>query len=69
MRSGGRPGTKTVETELKHQAAAARGGMRCCPWMGWDLCNIKPGDTKKERQLREVIRKLKDSPGMGCGRR
>lgn len=66
MRSGGPVwDEKGVETELRYQAAAARGGMRCCPWMGWDLCNIKPGDTKKEQQLREVIRKLKDSPGMG----
>lgn len=66
MRTGGpRWDAKTVETELRYQAAAAQHGMRCCPWMGWDLCNIKPGDTKKEQQLRDIINQLKDSPGMG----
>jgi hypothetical protein len=66
MRTGGpRWDEKTLETELRYQEAAAKHGMRCCPWMGWDLCNIKPGDAKKEQQLRDIINKLKDSPGMG----
>lgn len=66
MRTGGpRWNAQTLETELRYQQAAAQGGLRCCPWMGWDLCNIKPGDTNKEQELRAIIAKLKDSPGMG----
>jgi len=66
MRSGGPAwNDETLEKELRYQDAAAQHGMRCCPWMGWDLCNIKPGELKKEKQLRMVIDKLRDSPGMG----
>jgi hypothetical protein len=66
MRTGGpRWDDKTLETELRYQKAAARHGLRCCPWLGWDLCVIKPGDTAREQQLRKVIGELKDSPGMG----
>jgi hypothetical protein len=66
MRTGGpRWDAKTLETELRYQGAAAKHGVRCCPWMGWELCNIKPGDTRKEQQLRDIINQLKDSPGMG----
>ncbi|PWU15658.1 MAG: hypothetical protein C5B50_15125 [Verrucomicrobia bacterium] len=67
MRSGGPSWTnqETLEKELRVQDAAAKHGMRCCPWMGWDLCAIKPGDTAREQQLRDVISKLKESPGMG----
>lgn len=56
---------KTIERELRYEQAAARAGMRCCPWLGWDLANIKPGNLKLEEQLRQVIERLKDSPGMG----
>jgi hypothetical protein len=66
MRTGGPKWDETqLETELRYQAAAAQGGMRCCPWMGWDLCNIKAGNTAREQQLRSIIARLKDSPGMG----
>lgn len=66
MRSGApRWDSKTIDTELTLQAAAARAGMRCCPWLGWDLANIKRGDEKKEQELRDVIERLKNSPGMG----
>ncbi len=66
MRTGGpRWNDLALETELRYQKAAARNGMRCCPWMGWDLCVIKPGDDAREQQLRKVINKLKNSPGMG----
>lgn len=58
-------GSNTIATELTYQEAAARAGLRCCPWLGWDLANIKPGDAKMEQQLRQVIEQLKDSPGMG----
>jgi len=57
--------TKTIETELSYQTAAARAGMRCCPWLGWDLANIKPGDTNREQELRQLVEQLKVSPGMG----
>ena len=66
MRSGGpRWDEKLVETELRYQQAAAEHGMRCCPWLGWDLCNLKAGDAKKERQLRDIISRFKGSPGLG----
>jgi len=66
MRTGGPHwDAARLETELQYQEAAAKFGMRCCPWMGWDLCNIKPGNTKVEQQLRDIVSKLKDSPGMG----
>ena len=47
------------------QAAAAAGGMRCRPWLGWDLSNFDPGDAEKEAQLKQVIEMFKVSPGMG----
>ena len=47
------------------QSAAAAGGMRCCPWLGWDLSNFNPSDTKSEAKLRKVIAAFKDYPGMG----
>lgn len=66
MRSGGPHwDEKLVKTELRSQRAAARYGMRCCPWLGWDLCNIKLDDTQKEQQLQSIIVRLKRSPGLG----
>ena len=66
MRTGGPKWDQQVlENELHVQAVAAQCGLRCCPWMGWDLCNIKPGNTKKEQELRSIIDRLKESPGMG----
>ena len=66
MRSGGPAwNDQTIEKEKAMQAAAAAGGMRCCPWLGWDLSNFNPGDKKKEAELRKVIETFKDSPGMG----
>ncbi len=47
------------------QSAAAAGGLRCCPWLGWDLSNFDPGDKKNEAKLKKVIAAFKDSPGMG----
>ena len=66
MRSGGRAwNDETIAQEKAMQAAAAAGGMRCCPWLGWDLSNFNPGDQPKEAMLRKVIATFKDSPGMG----
>jgi hypothetical protein len=66
MRSGGPAWTdQQIEKEKTMQSAAAAGGMRCCPWLGWDLCNFDPGDSNKEAKLKKVIEVFKDSPGMG----
>jgi hypothetical protein len=66
MRSGGPSwNAETIAKEQAMQAAAAAGGMRCCPWLGWDLSNFNPGDQKAEAKLREVIATFKGSPGMG----
>ncbi len=47
------------------QTAAAAAGLRCCPWLGWDLSNFDPGDKQKEAKLQKLIGIFKDSPGMG----
>jgi hypothetical protein len=66
MRTGGPHwDSKAIETESTLQAAAAHAGLRCCPWLGWDLANIKESDKKKEQELRNIIERLKNSPGMG----
>lgn len=66
MRSGGpNMDEQAIEKEKAVQLAAAAGGMRCCPWLGWQLSNITPGDTAKETQLKHIIDTFKDSPGMG----
>ena len=66
MRSGGPTwNEQTIEKEKAMQSAAAAGGMRCCPWLGWDLSNFDPGAKANEAKLRKVIAAFKDSPGMG----
>jgi len=66
MRSGGAGwNDQTIEKEKAMQSAAAAGGMRCCPWLGWDLSNFDPSDKKNEAKLRKVIATFKDSLGMG----
>jgi hypothetical protein len=66
MRSGGPAwNDQTIEKERALQEAAAASGLRCCPWLGWDLSNFDPGDTNKEAMLKKVIAAFKDSPGMG----
>jgi hypothetical protein len=66
MRSG-KPSwdQETIDNEKKVQAAAAAGGMRCCPWLGWDLSLVAPDDKEGEKKLVDVINTFKDSPGMG----
>src|SRR5437667_6840207 len=56
---------KWMETEKAYQAAAAKAGMLCMPWLK-ELSHIEDGDKAKEEKLRAVIRAFKDSPGMGC---
>jgi hypothetical protein len=66
MRSGGPTwNDDQIEKEKTMQAAAAAGGMRCCPWLGWDLANFDPADHEKEAKLRKIIATFEDSPGMG----
>ena len=66
MRTGGPTwNEETIRKEQQYQEAAAQHGLRCCPWLGWDLANIKPGDSKKEQQLRNAISVFKNSPGLG----
>ena len=56
MRTGGPAwNAQTIEAEKRTQDAAAAGGMRCCPWLGWDLSSFDPGDKKKEAELKHVI--------------
>jgi hypothetical protein len=56
---------ETTRLEQLTQRAAAKYGLRCCPWLGWDLANFDPGDKKKEAELKRVIDLFKTSPGMG----
>lgn len=49
MRSGGPAwNDQTIEKEKAMQAAAAAGGMRCCPWLGWTC----PTSTRAIRRRR-----------------
>ena len=43
--------------------AAARHGMYCWPYLQ-DLASLKPGDDAREKQLREVITRFKNHPGL-----
>jgi hypothetical protein len=66
MRTGGPEwNEKTIEREKDTQAAAAANGMRCSPWLGWDLANFEREDIEKEKKLKRVIDTFKPSPGMG----
>ena len=56
---------ETIAFEKATQAAAAAHGMRCHPWLGWELANFDPADSTREAELRRVIAMFKDSPGMG----
>jgi hypothetical protein len=66
MRTGGPDfNQETIEQEKRYQEAAARYGMRCSPWLGWKLGNVKPGDAGEEENLRKVVNAFKGSPGLG----
>jgi hypothetical protein len=66
LRSGGPAwNDQAIEREKAMQSAAASGGLRCCPWLGWDLSNFESGDQKKQAMLKKVVVAFKDSPGMG----
>src|SRR6516225_8954113 len=43
MRSGAPQwNEQAIANEKRMQTAAAEGGMRCCPWLGWGLSNFEP---------------------------
>ena len=66
MRSGGAGwDDEQIAKEQAMQTAAAAHGVRCCPWLGWDLANFPPTDTQSADRLQRVIKTFKDSPGMG----
>lgn len=66
MRSGGPSWSpEQIEKEKAMQAAAAAGGMRCCPWLGWDLAELEPGDAQAEAKLKKVVEMFRESPGLG----
>ena len=52
-----------IAREKALQAAAAKAGMYCLPWLK-DLSAIDPGDKKSEERLRQVVRMFKTSPGL-----
>lgn len=56
---------QTLEKERQYHAAAAEHGLRCSPWLGWDLANFKEGEAKKEQRLRELVKAFRGSPAMG----
>src|SRR5215217_5444450 len=54
MRTGGPEwDEKGIEKEKATQDAAAAHGMRCSPWLGWDLANFDRSDAKKEAELKK----------------
>lgn len=66
MRTGGpKWDERAIEAETQHQEMAARCGIRCCPWLGWELANIKRGDQPREVRLRAIVERFKNSPGLG----
>ena len=69
MRSGGPAWTEqAIEHEKAMQAAAAAAGMRCCPWLGWDLSNFAPEDqgiVQCDREQTGVNQEPPVAPGGG----
>src|SRR5207249_3802392 len=66
MRTGKADWTdETIAEEKEYQAAAAKYGMRCHPWLGWALNEFKPDDKERTEELKRIINTFKDSPGMG----
>jgi len=53
-----------IAKEKAYMDAAAKAGMYCLPWLK-ELSHIEPGESAKEKKLREVIRMFKDHDGLG----
>lgn len=68
MRTGpkesGRWDAATIQSEKKWEAAAARNGMFCMPWLQ-NLSHIPKADKKREAQLKRIIDIFKNNPGLG----
>lgn len=56
---------ETIALEQATQKSAAAHGMRCSPWLGWEVANFPASNKKKEAELKHVIDLFKNSPGMG----
>lgn len=66
MRTGGPHwNAETIAHEKQMQEVAGAHGLRCCPWLGWDLANFAATDKKNQAELIKIIDTFKDSPGMG----
>ena len=66
LRTGGPSwGEDAIAREKEFHLTAAAHGMRCSPWLGWELANFSPGDQAREARLKKVIDAVKNSPGMG----
>jgi hypothetical protein len=53
-----------IETELKVEAAAARAGVYCMPFLR-ELGSIGPRQEGRARALRRLVDRLKNDPGLG----
>lgn len=53
-----------IEAEKQWQAAAARNGLYCMPWLH-ELASIPPGSVTKEKKLKQIVDMFRDNPGMG----
>src|SRR5437899_1754503 len=60
MEKGSGSVDKAVAAEKRWQDAAAAHGMRCNPWMGWDLSS--PKTPEAEEALRNVVNTFKEHP-------
>lgn len=61
--SGGDWTEATTEREQQWMDAAAANGMHCWPFLR-ELGVIRPGDTRREAMLRQVVTRFKDHPGL-----
>jgi hypothetical protein len=53
----------TLQREQKYMDAAARYGLHCMPYLREDACLISEA---REAQLREILNRFKDHPGLGA---
>jgi len=66
LRTGGPNfNAETIAKEKARQEAAAVNGLRCSPWLGWELSNFDPSNKEREAELKKIIDMFKGSPGMG----
>jgi len=63
LRTGGQWNAATLEREHKYMDAAARYGMHCLPFLRENAIVNSP---QREAQLRQLITRFKDHPGLGA---